>query len=228
VQSIRLGGVDRVAVLSGLLPGRKPTPPFTPGLYEREERAVARLHAALDDLRSHHPRPALDLRLLVTEPVRLALERLDHDDGARLAEVAGGIAGRITTLAAHGLDEGPCHGDVTFDNIHMTGDGQFGWLDFDSGGSGWRAIDLQGWASLEADTTALGAAFRAGYQSARPLPDADWAAAPWLTLAQDVWSTGVELRMRPDRQDPEATVEWLRMTTRTLIGRVDRLSGERA
>ena len=105
---------------------------------------------------------------------------------------------RINGLAAAGLDWGPCHGDLTFDNLHLTGTGEFVWYDFDSGGPGWRALDIQGWAAFDPMRRPRGEAFIAGDCVVRPLRAADLAAAPLLTLAQDIWSLSLDLRYHID------------------------------
>jgi Ser/Thr protein kinase RdoA (MazF antagonist) len=82
------------------------------------------------------------------------------------------------------------------DNLHITADGTIILYDFDSGGFGWRASDLQGWAIDHPDYAARWEAFHLGYTHARPLREVDLLAAPYLTLAWDIWALKVELERR--------------------------------
>ena len=194
-------------VLFAFVAGRKPEPPFPPALYRREGRAVAHLHAALDGFVPGPAltRPPLDLTTLLDEPLALVLPHLTDAATARsLRDTAATIHDRIVALDPGHLDWGPCHGDLTYDNLHLTDDCDFVWYDFDSGGAGWRAIDLQGWAAFDPATRALGDAFLTGYQEVRPLSDADIAAAPLLAVADAVRGMDIDLRFHTAGQDPRA------------------------
>jgi Ser/Thr protein kinase RdoA (MazF antagonist) len=185
--------------------GTKPDPPFPPELYEREGRAVAALHSVLDRFRSRHDRPALDLTALIDQPLANIVPLIASETQRRdLLATAHQLRSRITELASHGLDWGPCHGDLTFDNLHLTDTRDFVWYDFDSGGPGWRALDLQGWSAFDPAWRPLSDAFLAGYRAVRPLSAADIAAAPLLTLAQDIWGLSVDLRYRIESQGTSA------------------------
>ena len=151
LQHIGFGDGVRQAVLFSYAPGHKPQPPFAPDLYAREARSVATIHAALDTFMSPHHRSALDLDTMLWQPLQQIMVMAPSDPAtSSLAQSAHIIAGRLRPLIDNGLDWGPCHGDVTFDNVHLTDDGSFVWYDFDSGGPGWRALDLQGWAAHSA------------------------------------------------------------------------------
>lgn len=185
--------------------GRKPEPPFPPALYWREGRAVVQLHSALDRF---VPAPAmarlpLDLTTLFDEPMRRILPRITDADVSRsLRHTADTIRERRAALGTNQLDWGPCQGDLTYDNLHLTDDGACVWDDFDSGGPGWRAIDLQGWAAFEPATRPLGDAFPAGYREARPLSAADVAAAPLLAVADAVRGMEIDVRFHRVERAP--------------------------
>ncbi len=137
-------GMDAIlAVLFAFADGEKPEPPFPPEVFEREGQAVGRLHTALDRFRSAHHRQSLDLAALLDRPLA-HVAPLVSDIAVRqdLIAVAHEVRERIAGLVADGLDWGPCHGDLTFDNLHLTSENEFVWYDFDSGGPGWRALDL--------------------------------------------------------------------------------------
>lgn len=197
LQFVDLDGQRRQTVLFDHAAGEKPEPPFASEMYFREGRAAAALHRAADDFVTVHHRRALDLDLLLETPLTL-IESLDIDTVIKrwLRQIGERLRTRIEGLATSGLDWGPCHGDLTFDNFHLTDDSRTIWYDFDSGGHGWRAIDLQGWAYGHPDWAEPWRAFLDGYREVRPLTDNDITAAPYVNAAQDIWSIQVELERR--------------------------------
>ena len=137
------------------------------------------------------------LEHLTDRPLDL-IESLDVDAADRHSptDLGAVLRARITELAERGLDWGPCHGDLTFDNVHTTDAGETVWYDFDSGGPGWRAIDLQGWALALPECHADWHAFLDGYRAVRPLNDTDVLAAPLVWLAKKLWGVEVDIRRR--------------------------------
>ncbi len=221
---IGTGSSAPLAVLFGFAEGAKPEAPFPPELYEREGRAVAALHGALDSFRSDHRRPPLDLAALIDRPLAHILPLVtDASLGSELLATADRIRSRIERLTAYGLDWGPIHGDLTFDNLHLTGTGEFVWYDFDSGGPGWRALDIQGWSVFDRAWHPLGESFVAGYLAVRPLGQADREAAPLLTLAQDVWGLSLDLRYRMVGANEAVIAERLGAEIASLSGRLGQL-----
>lgn len=229
----------RCAVLFNYAPGKKPAPPFTPRLYRAFGRAVARMHALSDGFVTEHPRQPLDLRSLIEEPLDLALPLFERpEDREFVIGLAGAVREEIAAFAGAGLDWGPVHGDATLDNLHVTKvrkrpcvDGEIVLYDFDSGGPGWRAMDLQGWAAgdvVPAETRCASApvwdAFRRGYADIRPLSGTDLWAAPCLTIATDIWGIRIDLENRILRRGRERTRDYLseqadrlRARARTLL-----------
>ncbi len=201
---------SRFAVLFEYAPGAKPEPPFTPQLYEAFGRAVAQMHALSDDFTTEHQRIPLDLNYLLDAPLALALPLVAKpEDWAFLVDIAAQVQEKITSLARAGLDWGPIHGDATLDNLHVTPNGEIILYDFDSGGLGWRAADLQGWAAHNAEYSSKRKAFQKGYARVRPLNAADLAAAPYLTLAWDIWGLKIDLDHRILAQGRERTTQYL-------------------
>jgi Ser/Thr protein kinase RdoA (MazF antagonist) len=200
----------RLAVLYEWAPGDKPEPPFSPMLYRAFGRAVARMHTLSDDFVTAHPRRPLDLDLLIHEPLALAVPLLTRrGDREFLRKIAEEVKQRIAALAPDGLDWGPIHGDATLDNRHVTPDGEITLYDFDSGGPGWKAADLQGWAAGSAEYCERWDAFQQGYQSVRPVRPADLQAAPYLTVVWDIWGIRIDLENRILRQGRERTAAYL-------------------
>lgn len=221
-------GAMRQAALFEYVPGEKPQPPFSPELYVAFGRAVGRMHVLSTDFVCEYPRRPLGLTYLIDEPLRLALPLLDDaSDRAFLTDLAGRVKARITAFAADGLDWGPIHGDATLDNLHVTLEGEVALYDFDSGGPGWRAADLQGWAVLSSEYAEKGEAFRRGYAAARPLNPVDVQAAPALTLAWDIWGLKVEMERRILPLGREPAQVWLREQLLYLAERAGKIVPER-
>lgn len=205
-----VGGVRRQAVLFAFAPGSKPQPPFTLDLYYREGQATAALHGASDDFVSGHEREPLDVHTRILEPrATIATAASPGPDARFLDRFGAALAEAITQAAARGLDWGPCHGDLTYDNLHITDDGGFVWYDFDSGGPGWRAVDLQGWVAKDPAMQERQDAFVAGYRTVRHLDDADVAASPLLAAADEYWGVGIDLRYWVQQRGVDAVREYL-------------------
>lgn len=197
LQHVVIDGAQRQAVLFEFAAGRQPEPPFPPELYEQEGRAVAALHRATDDFQTTHQRRPLDLATLIDGPLALVASLdVDSEIWRAILDFGQDVRRSLETLVANGLDWGICHGDLTFDNLHITDDGEFAWYDFDSGGYGWRAIDCQGWSALDDQWRPHGQAFLDGYREVRPLGENDIAAAPYLAVAQEIWSLQIDLERR--------------------------------
>lgn len=212
------------AVLFAFAPGEKPQPPFTPPLYREFGRAIAQAHERLSYFVSPHRRSPLDLEHLIDEPLALALPLLEtSQDRDFLESLARHVKDRITDLAAQGLDWGPIHGDASLDNLHVTADGTVILYDFDSGGPGWRAADLQGWAVDNNDYAANLNAFLTGYATVRPLNPLDLRAAPYLTVAWDIWSLKIDLDNRILPKGQGKVKSYLRAQITQLRQRTDSL-----
>lgn len=183
---------SRLAVLYEYAPGETPERPFSNDLYVRFGQAIARMHALSDDFAAHHPRRAIDLDYLIDEPLEFILPLLTRPN--EFMDAATQLRRRIADFPA--LDWGPIHGDATLDNLHVTEAGEITLYDFDSGGPGWRASDLQGWAVHQPEAHERYDAFRTGYASARRLQEQDLRASPLVTAAWEVWSIKLELERR--------------------------------
>jgi len=205
------GAGRRPAVLFEYAPGEKPQPPFTPALYVAFGQAVAQMHELSDDFDTEHMRSPLDLNHLIDEPLALALPLFEQaDDRDFVTHIAGRVKDGIHALACEGLDWGPIHGDATLDNLHVTAEGEIVLYDFDSGGPGWRAADLQGWAAADkAGYAEKRDAFQSGYSGVRPIKPVDLRAAPYLTIAWDIWGIKIDLDYRILQQGREHTGEYL-------------------
>jgi len=193
---------SRFAVLFEYAAGEKPQPPFSNDLYVRFGQAIAGMHQFSDDFVTSHARKPIDLAYLIDEPLQLILPLLDQP--AEFLDMAMTIKRRITELPA--LDWGAIHGDATLDNLHVTDDGKIILYDFDSGGPGWRVLDLQGWAIYHPEYREKYEAFLSGYASVRPLHDQDLQASPLLALALEIWGMKVDLEKRVNPDEARAYV----------------------
>jgi Ser/Thr protein kinase RdoA (MazF antagonist) len=215
----------RLAVLFEHAPGAKPKEPFAAALYHNEGKSLATIHMAADDFTSDYNRKPLDIAYLITDPVKRILPKVRADaDKQFLQAFAQELADKIALYADRGLDYGPIHGDVTLDNFHVTANGKITWYDFDSGGPGWRAYDLQGWALLDGtpDYLEKRQVFLKGYQEIRKLSEDDLAVSPYLHIASEVWGLAhdlTRLKRKTDETEEDLVsmrLENLRMRSRQL------------
>jgi Ser/Thr protein kinase RdoA (MazF antagonist) len=185
------------------------------------------MHAAADDFVSAYPRAILDLEFLLDRPTELVASLLkERAERERFLDLIEEMSSAIRGHINRGLDWGPCHGDLTLDNLHVTVDGQIVFYDFDSGGPGWRASDLPGWAKIHtgiADAEMRSQAFLRGYQSQRPLGEADIEAAPYLYLAFEVWGMEIDLQNRLLARGRDAVQAYLATSMMSLQLHVNRL-----
>jgi Ser/Thr protein kinase RdoA (MazF antagonist) len=187
---------QRPIVLYPMLLGTPPLPP-SEVIYHQVGHAIAHMHQALDSFVPSHSRRALDIRYLAQEPLSwlqpyFADQQADWDFLVALVEK---IQIRLNVLAQTGdLSWGPVHGDATLDNLLITGDGQIGIYDFDQGGPGWRAYELQGvfYYAWEIERPSFWTALIAGYTSVQPLSAADIAAMPCFPILNQLWCMGFE------------------------------------
>lgn len=198
VKSIHSPGGERYAVLFEYVPGEKPVEPFSNELYFQFGRAIGRFHLLSDDFCSTHQRKPIDLAYLIDAPLTVVQPYLDlrSERWESLMRIANDVKTWIMALAGQGLDWGPIHFDATLDNLHVNDGGEIILFDFDSGGPGWRASDLQGWAVAMPERHEHHKFFLRGYQTEKPLAALDLLAAPWLTIAYEIWTMKVETENR--------------------------------
>ena len=199
--------------------GAPPRRPFTARLFHAYGRAAATLHSAARGFAM--PGGALrilDLDQLIAAPMRAIRPALPArpDDLAFLEDLAARLTEGIASLAPE-LDWGPCHGDLSLDNLHVAPDGRITFYDLDSAGRGWRAWDISG-----AMHGAVPAAFAAGYREVGALDDAAMAAIPLFAATDQIRFLGAECghlarwlkqSQASDRQVDER-LQWLRRWTR--------------
>jgi Ser/Thr protein kinase RdoA (MazF antagonist) len=210
INAVRFSGDDRHAVLFDYAAGAKPKPPFTTDLYSAFGRAIAQMHALSSDFEPRYSRAPLDLSHILDAPTAQILPLLSEpEEAAFLSTLANRLHARVAALASLGLEWGPIHGDATLDNLHVTADGELILYDFDSGGPGWRAADLQGWAANDPQYRERWTAFHEGYSSVRRLDAVNLVAAPVFTILWDIWGMKIDLDNRIQRLGPEKVRAYL-------------------
>jgi Ser/Thr protein kinase RdoA (MazF antagonist) len=159
-------------------------------------RAVAQLHAALDDYRG----PAvkrLDFDHLVDRCLGALEPIIAHrpDEGyAWLRRLAEGLRARLDEVAPS-LEWGPCHGDCHGGNALFAADGTITLIDYELCGHGWRAYDVAvfRWSSAHSDggrAPERWDAFLRGYRSVRALGAADLEAVDLMVPIRQLFWMG--------------------------------------
>ncbi len=192
VGTLRAPEGPRPYILFALAQGSHPVPPFTPDLYGRFGRATALMHRAAADFTTPHPRAPLDLAHFLDRPLAAVRPWLVDrpDDWRTLVAVAEAVRAHVAAHAV-ALDWGPCHGDLSLDNLHATATGDIILFDFDSGGPGWRAADPYGvYRYARGGPEDLWAAFLDGYRAVRPFGAREVAAVPYFAAAQALQHLG--------------------------------------
>lgn len=172
----------RQTALFAYAEGTKPEGP-SQHLYRGLGGLTAWLHQATDDFTTRQPRRALDLTYLLDRSLDVVLPALAEqtENRAFVARLAEAARGRIGHFSSQGLNWGVCHGDVSLDNIHITGDQRIIIYDLDMSGPGWRACDPYGvmlW--IARGHPEFWSAFLDGYRERRALTKADMEAMPWF------------------------------------------------
>lgn len=199
------------AVLYNFAIGDKPEKPFAADLYFLFGKAIGEMHKLSDDFKSEYTRKDIDITYLIDNPVKLALSFLSNNNPD--AKVLRDTANKVKLKIRHyqkDLDWGLIHGDATLDNLHITNDNKVVLYDFDSGGIGWRASDLQGWALGKDEYKEKYKSFIDGYRSVKSLNERDVEASVYLTVAWEIWGLEVDLNNRIIKQGQEAIDKYLK------------------
>jgi len=166
------------------------------GNAERYGKAVARMHHALDDFSSPHPRFRLDLAHFIDQPLHHIQPFLAHrpQDWEFLQEFANQLRQQVLAMPADILEQGFCHGDLQGYHANISPNGTLTFYDFDCGGFGYRAYDLAVflWCCRLEDAVALRwPPFLKSYRETRPLDERDVQAIPLFVCARYLWHMGV-------------------------------------
>jgi Ser/Thr protein kinase RdoA (MazF antagonist) len=173
------------------------------GIAQRYGQAVARMHNALDDFSSPHPRFHLDLTHFIDQPLQNIQPFLTHRpaDWNFLQQFAETLRQRILAMPADMLEQGYCHGDLQGYHANVAPDGTLTFFDFDCGGFGYRAYDLAVFlwcCRLEDAVAARWAPFLESYLENRSIHERDMQAVPLFVCARYLWHMGVHTQNSPD------------------------------
>ncbi len=149
-------------------------------------RTLAMIHLAADRYQTTHRRYALDERTLLDRFVGEMEPSLRDDEPADVQFIREQIATIRRRMRA--FDPGPggwgiIHGDVQELNFHFTSDEHITVFDFDLCGYGWRAYDISYYYTRIRKHLRM--PFLDGYESVRPLNDAEHVILP--TLGRLAW-----------------------------------------
>lgn len=213
------------AVLYEYAYGEKPQRPFSNELYFLFGEAIGKMHLISSSFVSSYQRKNLDLAYLIDEPIKIVKPLLSEnpDNLILLTEIADNIKKKITELCEKGLNWGPIHGDATLDNLHITKNKEIVLYDFDSGGPGWRASDLQGWAVNNMERQGDYDSFIKGYQCMKELNQRDIEASPYLTIAWEIWGLKIDLENRIFKQGQEKVKVYLDKQIQVIKDKNDQL-----
>lgn len=202
---------EQVAVLFEFAVGVKPEPPFSNRLYFLFGEAIGRMHEFSNNFSTVYHRENIDLEYLIDRPLQIVLPLLRDrfKYAAYLQRLGDRLKNRLSSLSRKGLDWGAIHGDASLDNLHVVNDDQVILYDFDSGGPGWRASDLQGWAIGFPEYQERYAYFLNGYRLIRPIYDQDIEASWFLILAWDIWGMKIDIERRILRLGQDAIDEYI-------------------
>ena len=196
-------GQRYLALFTGA-PGREISYTHEPEqVAHRYGQAVARMHNALDDFSTPHPRFHLDLAYFTERPLPYIQPFLAHrpDDWAYVQRFAAALRGRLLLLPAGQLEQAACHGDLQGYHANVASDGTLTFFDFDCGGYGYRAYDLAVflWCCRLEDAVAVRwDSFLHGYREERSITDLDLQAVPLFVCARYLWHMGVHTQNSPD------------------------------
>lgn len=170
---------------------------------KRYGQAVARMHNALDDFSSSHPRFQLDIDHFITQPLKYIAPFLQHhpDDWKYVQHFAASLHEKLLLLPARNLEQGFCHGDLQGYHANVADDGTLTFFDFDCGGFGYRAYDLAVFlwcCRLEDAVATRWDPFLNAYRENRSIHELDVQAAPLFACARYLWHIGVHTENFPD------------------------------
>lgn len=157
---------------------------------------LARIHVASIGFTSPYGRYHLDQANLLDR--YLAKLRPDALQAAVIEEHAAEIRSRLATFDPGPTGWGVVHGDVQSLNFHFTADDRITFLDFDLAGYGWRIYDVAYYVTRIREQHRR--AFLDGYESVRPLTDAERDMIPTLGrlawIREEIGATELVKRLR--------------------------------
>lgn len=184
----------------------------TPERFFLLGKAAAELHLSANSFESKHSRYHLNKKYLVDEPLRIIAQQSDRAlrviSEHEVEEIEKALSSiqpieelidAISSIDVSGDAYGIIHGDLHPGNIHFDGD-QINLFDFDHCAYGWRAYELavtdymKEWQKTE---------LLKGYESVRPLSQAERDCIPVFAKLRRLWNFGDALAIFPIRADAD-------------------------
>lgn len=157
-------------------------------------KTLAQLHITADAITKKLARPKHDISYLLDKPLKqfeLASRRIDILE--ELQRASNFLRDELENLSQETPTYGLIHGDVIPSNALISADDSLHIIDFDLCAYGWRMYDVAMFLN-EAAFWGMGdgaeKAFLAGYESLRPIPDAEKATIPLFGAIRTIWALG--------------------------------------
>lgn len=161
--------------------------------------SLAKLHIASDDFKPSITRNPLDLKYLIDDAVEQIVPYLDQAQEVVLVDIALKIKRQIQALhfdeACFGMVSGDFHGY----NQHFTSENCLTMFDFEFCGFSYRIYDIATFKWGRGSSSEIWESFLGGYQSVRPLSDAEIKAIPLFEDVRNIWWMGAMTTL-PDYQ----------------------------
>ena len=158
---------------------------------------IGRIHLATNSYQSKHQRYASDLTFLLDDPIQRLREYWGESRGEKLdlvVDLTTHLKEKIFTLLNKSPDSWHIiGGNFTSTHTFFNEQNQPTYFDFDSCSYGWRAYDLAIFlleATLMGAAPEISASFLAGYQSVRPLSEAELDSLLPFMLIRQIWIMG--------------------------------------
>jgi Ser/Thr protein kinase RdoA (MazF antagonist) len=188
---------ERYAVLFRYIEGTPLQNVLKPQVAAALGGTVAQLHRTLDKLTISYDRPVWNSDTLLRDPVRglrsagLLVQRAR--DLAYLHRITSVLRTKMADLPTTKPDYGLIHADLNLSNIIVLRDGRIGLIDFDFIGEGHRAYDLSVFhfeTRFRQLPEVITESFLEGYNSIRPISEAESSLLPLFSAARSVWLMG--------------------------------------
>ena len=162
---------------------------------------IAQIHLASNGYKSPHPRYSSDLDFLLDEPIQRLREYWGESipDIEFVVELASHLKEKVLALLGNSDIPDAWHvigGDFGGLHLFFNEENQPTYFKFDSCSYGWRAYDLAIFlleTALMDAAPEISASFLAGYQSVRPLSEAELDSLLPFMLIQQIWIMGTSI-----------------------------------
>jgi Ser/Thr protein kinase RdoA (MazF antagonist) len=186
----------RYGVLATFIPGRHLRQRSSLPAVTTYGRLIATIHTLADRFALPFYRPENDVLAIVDQPAAACAAAVhDRPEAVRYVQAcAATLHSRLASLSKAPPAYDLIHGDVIRANAQVSDDGAVSILDFDLCGPGWRTYDIASYLFVVKGTpneATYAEAFLRGYQSVRPLTEAERATLPLFEATRAIFDLGV-------------------------------------